>query len=78
MDYAKIITIDPTKHRGKAWIRRTRITVYDLLGYLASGMTQKQILADFPDLSEIDFRACLAYAAGAEHKPCAEGSTAGI
>lgn len=68
MDYAKIITIDPGKRSGKACIRGTRITVYDVLDYLAAGMTQEQILADFPDLTETDIRACLAYAADAERR----------
>ncbi len=68
MDYAKIITIDPGRRSGKACVRGTRITVYDILDYLAAGMTQEQILADFPDLSETDIRACLAYAADAERR----------
>lgn len=68
MDYAKIITIEPGKRSGKACIRGTRITVYDVLDYLAAGMTQEQILADFPDLTETDIRACLAYAADAERR----------
>ncbi|MFP5207162.1 MAG: DUF433 domain-containing protein [Acidobacteriota bacterium] len=65
MDYAKIITIDPGKRSGKACVRGTRITVYDVLDYLAAGMTQEQILADFPDLTEVDIRACSVYAADA-------------
>jgi uncharacterized protein (DUF433 family) len=68
MDYKDIITIDPGRRSGKACIRGTRITVYDVLDYLASGMTPEQILADFPDLSEMDIRACLAYAADAERR----------
>ncbi|MDE3062120.1 MAG: DUF433 domain-containing protein [Acidobacteriota bacterium] len=68
MDYSKIITIDPGKRSGKACIRGLRITVYDVLDYLAAGMTQEQILADFPDLTENDIRACLAYAADAERR----------
>ncbi len=68
MDYTKVITIDPGKRSGKACIRGTRITVYDVLDYLAAGMTQEQILADFPDLTETDIRACLAYAADAERR----------
>ncbi len=68
MDYAKIITIDPGKRSGKACVRGTRITVYDVLDYLAAGMTQEQILADFPDLTEVDIRACLAFAADAERR----------
>ena len=68
MDYSKIITIDPAKRSGKACIRNLRITVYDILDYLAGGMTHEQILADFPDLTEEDIRACLAYAADAERR----------
>ncbi len=68
MDYSKIITIDPGKRSGKPCIRGLRITVYDVLGYLASGMTQAEILADFPDLTEADIRACLAFAADGERR----------
>jgi uncharacterized protein (DUF433 family) len=68
MDYSKIITIDPGKRSGKACIRDLRITVYDVLDYLAAGMTNEEILADFPDLTETDIRACLAYAADAERR----------
>jgi len=63
MDYSKIITIDPGKRSGKPCIRDPRITVYDVLDYLAGGMTEAQILEDFPDLQEPDIRACLAFAA---------------
>jgi uncharacterized protein (DUF433 family) len=68
VDYAKIITIDPGKRSGKACIRDLRITVYDVLDYLAAGMSQEQILADFPDLTETDIRACLAFAADTERR----------
>jgi uncharacterized protein (DUF433 family) len=68
MDYAKIIMIEPGKRSGKPCIRGLRITVYDVLDYLAAGMTEEQILADFPDLTETDIRACLAYAADAERR----------
>ena len=68
MDYTKIITIDPGRRSGKACVRNTRITVYDVLDYMASGMSQAEILADFPDLTETDIRACLAYAADGERK----------
>ena len=68
MDYTQIITIDPGKRSGKACVRGTRITVYDVLDYLAGGMTEEQILADFPDLTEADIRACLAFAADAERR----------
>ena len=64
MDYSQIITIDPGKRSGKPCIRGLRITVYDVLGYMAAGMTQAEILSDLPDLTEADIRACLAYAAG--------------
>jgi len=65
MDYSQIITIDPGKRSGKPCIRGLRITVYDVLDYLAGGMTHEEILGDFPDLTETDIRACLAFA-GAE------------
>jgi uncharacterized protein (DUF433 family) len=68
MDYSQIITIEPGKRSGKPCIRGLRITVYDVLGYMAAGMSQGEILADFPDLSETDIRACLAYAADAERR----------
>jgi uncharacterized protein (DUF433 family) len=68
MDYSKIITIEPGKRSGKPCIRGLRITVYDVLDYLAGGMTEAQILADFPDLQESDIRACLAFAADRERK----------
>ena len=68
MDYSKIITIEPGKRGGKPCIRGLRITVYDVLEYLASGMSHAQILADFPYLTEMDIRACLAYAADRERK----------
>jgi uncharacterized protein (DUF433 family) len=68
VDYSSIITIDPGKRSGKACIRGLRITVYDVLDYLAAGMTQEEILADFPDLTTEDIRACLAYAADAERR----------
>ena len=54
MDYSAIITIDPQKRGGKPCIRGLRITVYDVLEYLASGMSEEQILSDFPDLEEKD------------------------
>ena len=68
MDYSQIITIDPGKRSGKPCIRGLRITVYDVLDYMASGMSQEEILADFPDLTETDIRACLAFAADRERK----------
>jgi len=63
MDYSQIITIEPGKRSGKPCIRGLRITVSDVLDYLAGGMTDKEILSDFPDLTETDIRACLAFAA---------------
>jgi uncharacterized protein (DUF433 family) len=68
MDYANIITIDPARRSGKPCIRKTRITVYDVLDYLASGMSEAEILADFPELSTADLRACLAFAADRERR----------
>lgn len=64
MDYSQTITIDPGKRSGKPCIRDLRITVYDVLDYLASGMTHEEILADFPDLTEADIRVCVDFAAG--------------
>jgi len=68
MDYSRIITIDAGKMGGKLCIRGLRITVYDVLDYLASGMTEDEILRDFPDLTREDIRACLAFAADRERK----------
>lgn len=68
MDYRKIITIEPGKRSGKPCIRGLRITVIDVLEYLAGGMTVPQILAEFPDLTEEDIRACLAFAADRERR----------
>lgn len=68
MKYQDIITIDPGKRSGKACIRGLRMTVQDVLDYLASGMTAEEILADFPNLTEADIRACLAYAADRERR----------
>lgn len=68
MDYTKIITVEPGKRSGKPCIRGLRITVADVLGYLASGMTEAQILADFPELTGDDIRACLAFAADRERR----------
>jgi uncharacterized protein (DUF433 family) len=68
MDYQRIITIEPGKRSGKPCIRGMRITVSDVLDYLAGGMTVQQVLADFPDLTEEDVRACLAFAADRERK----------
>jgi uncharacterized protein (DUF433 family) len=62
MDYQTIITIDPGKRGGRPTIRHMRITVADVLGCLAAGMTHDEIRADYPELTEEDLRACLAYA----------------
>jgi len=66
MDFNKIITMEPGKRGGKPCIRGLRVTVYDVLEYLASGMTQEQILKDLPYLTGEDIRACLSYAAERE------------
>ena len=63
-----IITIEPGKRNGKPCIRGLRITVYDVLDYLASGMTETEVLSDFPDLTHEDILACLAFAADRERK----------
>ena len=68
MNYKDIITIDPAKRGGKPCIRGLRITVYDVLEYLAAGMSEEQIIAEFPDLTRDDVRACLAFAADRERK----------
>ena len=68
MDYSQIITIEPSKRSGKPCIRGMRITVQDILEYLAGGMTEEQILADFPELTSADIKACLAFAADRERK----------
>jgi uncharacterized protein (DUF433 family) len=68
VDYRKPITIEPGKRGGKPCIRGLRITVYDVLEYLASGMSADEIMRDFPDLTSEDIRACLAFAADRERK----------
>lgn len=68
MNYLDIITIEPGKRSGKPCIRGMRITMYDVLEYLAGGMTEDEILADFPELTRDDIRACLAFAADRERK----------
>jgi len=75
MNYQDYITIEPGKRSGKPCIRGLRITVYDVLEYLASGMTQAEILQDFPDLTAEDLRACLAFAADRERKLVAAASS---
>ena len=68
MDYRERITIEPDKRGGKPCIRGMRITVYDVLGYLASGMSEAEILEDFPYLEPEDIRASLAFAADFERR----------
>ncbi len=68
MDYSQIITIEPGKRSGKPCIRGMRITVYDILEYLAAGMTAEEILEDFSELTLEDIKACLAFAADREKK----------
>ena len=68
MDYSKIITIEPGKRSGKPCIRGLRITVQDILEYLAGGMTEDEILKDFSELTLADIKACLAFAADRERK----------
>jgi uncharacterized protein (DUF433 family) len=68
IDYEKYITVEPGKRSGKPCIRGMRITVSDVLEYLAAGMTEDEVLADFPELTREDIRACLAFAADREKK----------
>ncbi|MFL5072334.1 MAG: DUF433 domain-containing protein [Xanthobacteraceae bacterium] len=68
MNYRDIITIEPGKRGGRPCIRGMRITVGDVLGWLAAGMSQAEIRADHPELTEDDIRACLAYAADRERR----------
>ena len=68
MDYRDYITIEPNKRGGKPCVRGLRITVYEVLEYLASEMTEKEILADFPDLTHDDLKACISYAADRERR----------
>jgi len=68
VDYSGIIVIEPGKRSGKPCIRGLRITVSDVLDYLASGMSEEEILADFPELTATDIRACLAFAADRERR----------
>ena len=68
MSYHDLITIEPGKRGGKPCIRGMRITVYDVLDYLASGMTEGEVLRDFPDLTREDIRVCLVFVADRERK----------
>ncbi len=76
MSYRDIITIEPDKRGGKPCIRRMRITVYDVLGWLPAGMSTAEIIDDFPELTETDIRACLEFAADRDHRLVASVSAA--
>jgi uncharacterized protein (DUF433 family) len=68
MEYTHLITLEPGKRSGQPCSRGLRITVRDILEYLAGGMTIEEIIADFPELAEDDIRACLAFAADRERR----------
>jgi uncharacterized protein (DUF433 family) len=68
MDYQQTITIEPGKRGGQPCVRGLRISVADVLGWLAAGMSHQQILADYPELTDDDIRACLGYAADRERR----------
>ncbi len=68
MNYSQYISIDPNVRFSKPCINGSRISVYDVLGWLASGMTIDQILEDYPEVKEVEIRACLAFAADREHR----------
>ncbi|MBI3694927.1 MAG: DUF433 domain-containing protein [Acidobacteria bacterium] len=68
MDYKQFLTIEPGKMGGKPCVRGLRITVYDVLDYLASGMSEDEVLQDFPYLTRDDLKACLAFAADRERR----------
>ena len=68
MNYQDYIEIAPGKRSGKPCIKQTRITVYDVLGWLAQGMATQEVLADYPELNADQIQACLAYAAEREHR----------
>ena len=68
MTYRNRITIEPGKRGGKPCVRGLRMTVSDVLDYLASGMSEDEVLRDFPDLTREDVRACLAFAADRERR----------
>ena len=67
MNYQNFIEITPGKRSGKPCVKGTRITVYDVLGWLSKGMSQDEIIADYPSLSVQSIQACLAYAADRDH-----------
>jgi len=66
MNWQDFITLEPGKRGGRPCVRRMRIAVADVLGWLAAGMTHQEIISDYPELTENDIRACLAYAADRE------------
>jgi uncharacterized protein (DUF433 family) len=68
VDWREVITFEPGKRSGQPCIRGMRITVYDVLEYLAGGMTVDEVLADFPELTPEDLRACFAFAADTGHR----------
>lgn len=68
IDYKEIIQRNPNKRFGKPCVRETRISVFDVLSWLASGMSFDAIIEDFPEITREDIQACLAYAADREHK----------
>lgn len=68
MDYHRLITIDPERRSGKPCVRDTRMTVGDVLGYLAAGLSHQEIVEEFPNITEEDIRACLAFAADRERR----------
>ena len=68
MNYKDVITIEPGKRGGRPCVRGMRVAVSDVLGWLAAGMSHEQILSDYPELTEDDIRACLAYAADRERR----------
>lgn len=73
-DYRSLITIEPGKRGGRPCIRGMRIAVADVLGWLAEGMSPKDIVNDFPELTEDDIRAALAYAADRQHRTTVAGA----
>jgi uncharacterized protein (DUF433 family) len=74
-DYHQRIVLDPEIRFGKPVVRGTRITVGDVLGYLAGGMSEQEILSEFPQLTREDIRACLAFAADREHRSASVSAT---
>ena len=68
MNWQNFITLEPGKRGGRPCVRQMRIAVADVLGWLAAGMTHQEIMSDYPELTENDIRACLAYAADRERR----------